>query len=99
SRRFRIGETIRAQLAAAAEEEGIALIWQLDRDYIIKHYFEVDSNLISALGTVASALDSDFEKDVFAFYCYRQRAVIITHEKSDYVNANCRLATITKKPK
>jgi hypothetical protein len=96
SRRFRIGETIREQLAAA-EVEGIALIWQLDRDYIIKHYFEVDSDLISALGTVASALDSDFEKDVFAFYCYKQRAVIIAHEKSEYVNNNCRLAT-TKKP-
>ncbi len=93
SRRFRIGETIREQLAAAAEVEGIALIWQLDRDYIIKHYFEVDSDLISALGTVASALDSDFEKDVFAFYCYKQRAVIIAHEKSDFVNSNCRLAT------
>lgn len=97
SRRFRIGDTIREQLAAAAEEEGIELIWRLDRDYIIKHYFEVNSNLLSALGTVAAALDSDFDKDVFAFYCYKERAVIITHEKSDYVKTNCRRATSKSK--
>lgn len=93
SRRFRQGKTIKDQLTAAAEAEGMELIWRLERDYVIKHYFQVDSNLLGALGTVASALDSDFEHDVHAFYCYRQRAVIITHEFTDFVKDNCRKAT------
>jgi len=87
---FRKGETMRNQLTIAAEQEGMALIWQLERDYIIKHYFKVDSDLLSTLSTVAKALNSDFEKDVYAFYCFAQRAVIITNEFTDYVRQQCR---------
>jgi cyclophilin family peptidyl-prolyl cis-trans isomerase len=92
NRHFRVGDTIRKNLIQAAEDEGMELIWRLDRDYIIKHYFQVESNLLGVLGTVAKALDSDFEKDVFAYYCFKERAVIITHESSEYVQSNCKLA-------
>lgn len=91
-RHFRQGETIRNQLLAAAQQEGMELIWQLERDYIIKHYFKVDANLLSTLSTVAQALNSDFEKDVYALYCYSQRAVVITHEYNNYIQENCRHA-------
>jgi hypothetical protein len=45
---------------------------------------------------VARALNSDFEKDVYAFYCYPQRAVVITHDFTDFVKENCRQAGITE---
>lgn len=97
SRHFRSGDTIKSQLEYAAEKEGMELIWRLERDYVIKHYFQVESNLLSTIGTVASALDSDYEHDVYAFYCFKQRAVLITHEVTDFIRENCSRAG--KKPK
>ncbi|MFT4925714.1 MAG: hypothetical protein ACI8WB_001809 [Phenylobacterium sp.] len=91
-RRFRTGDTIREILKGYAEEEGLELYWRLERDYVIKHYFEVESNFVAALGSVAKALDSDFEKDVYAWYCPRERAAIITYEHNDYLKSNCQLA-------
>ncbi len=96
-RHFRTGETIREILSNYAEKEGIVLIWRLERDYIIKHYFQVESNFVGALGSVAKALDSDFERDVFAYYCPRERAAIITYDTSSYLTNNCKLAQGPKK--
>ena len=93
TRHFRQGQTIRNQLIDAAHQEGMELIWQLERDYIIKHYFKVDADLLSTLSTVAKALNSDFEKHVYALYCFNQRAVVITHDYTDYVRENCRDAS------
>ena len=93
TRHFRQGQTIRNQLFEAAQQEGMELIWQLERDYIIKHYFKVDADLLSTLSTVAKALNSDFDKHVYALYCFNQRAVVITHDYTDYVRANCRDAS------
>ena len=93
TRHFRQGQTIRKQLIIAAEQEGMELIWQLERDYIIKHYFKVEADLLSTLSAVAKALNSDFDKHVYALYCFNQRAVVITHDYTDYVKANCRDAS------
>lgn len=93
TRHFRQGQTIRNQLIVAAQQEGMELIWQLERDYIIKHYFKVNADLLSTLSTVAKALNSDFEKHVYALYCFNQRAVVITHDYTDYVKQNCRDAS------
>ncbi len=97
NRRFRSGDTLKQILEQATEDEGMELIWRLDRDYVIKHYFQVESDLVDTVGTVAKALNSDYEKDIQALYCYKQRALVITYEISDYVKANCRQAK-TKTP-
>ena len=92
-RHFQVGDTIRSKLGAAAKDEGLELIWDLDRDYKIKYYFNVETNFLRTLSTVASALDSDFEKEVRAYYCYKQRAAIITHEATAFIKSNCQRAT------
>ncbi|MFT5163703.1 MAG: hypothetical protein ACI9FJ_002300 [Alteromonadaceae bacterium] len=91
-RHFRSGETIKDILSEYAAKEGIVLIWRLEKDYIIKHYFQVESNLVSTIGSVAKALDSDFERDVFGYYCPRERAAVITYDSSSYLKSNCKLA-------
>lgn len=90
NRRFRSGDTLKQILESATEAEGMELIWRLDRDYVIKHYFQVESNLVDAVGTVAKALDSDFDTEILAFYCSKQRALVLTHEITDFVRDNCR---------
>lgn len=92
NRRFRSGDTLKQILEQATAEEGMALIWRLERDYVIKHYFQVESDLVNTVGTVARALDSDYEKEILAFYCYKQRALLITHEVTEFVKDNCRQA-------
>lgn len=91
-RRFRSGDTVKDKLSEYAEDEGIELFWRLERDYIIKHNFQVSSSFVEALGSVAKAIDSDFERDVYAYYCSRERAAIVTYETSDYMSSNCKLA-------
>ena len=95
-RHFRKGETIRNQLSEAASQEGMALIWQLERDYIIKEYFQVNADFLKTLSSVAHALNSDFENHVYALYCFNQRAVVITYDYTDYVKSNCTVANKEK---
>lgn len=97
-RHFRKGETIRNQLSKAASEEGMALIWQLERDYIIKEYFQVNADFLKTLSSVAHALNSDFENHVYALYCFNQRAVVITYNYTDYVKDNCKVASKENAP-
>ena len=92
-RHFRKGETIRNQLHDAAKDEGMALIWQLERDYIIKEYFQVNADFLKTLSSVAHALNSDFENHVYALYCFNQRAVVITYDYTKYVKKNCKDAS------
>lgn len=88
-RRFREGDTVKTKLADYARAENIELFWTLPRDYVVKHYFQVDSSLIDTMYQVAQAIAPDFKSPVTSFYCPRERAAVITDKANDYLTEHC----------
>jgi hypothetical protein len=88
-RRFHDKSTLKNVLTNYAKDEGIVLYWYLSKDYVVKDHFRVDSNFTSALYQVGRAINDDFEHEVYTFFCYKQRAAVITELPSEYVRANC----------
>ncbi|MBE0366857.1 TcpQ domain-containing protein [Pseudoalteromonas sp. MMG013] len=92
-RRFEMGNTLKGALAAYAKKEDIELFWYLERDYVVKQNFRVDTNFVSTLYQVGRAINDDFEYEVYTFFCHRQRAAVITKKPSQFVRENCRKLT------
>lgn len=88
-RRFRPGESLKTNLEKFADEEGLTLLWRLDQDYKIKHYFQVDSTFVNTLYKTAKAIDSDYELRVVAYFCPSERAAVIALEPAPYLTKFC----------
>ncbi|MFC0118035.1 TcpQ domain-containing protein [Pseudoalteromonas xiamenensis] len=89
-RRFDSGDTLKGVLTRYAHDEDIELFWYLEKDYVVKLNFRVDTNFVSTLYQVSRAINDDFEFEVYAFYCHRQRAAVITENPSEFVRTSCR---------
>ena len=89
-RRFENGSTLKNVLTDYARDEDIVLYWYLSKDYVIKEHFRVDSNFNSTLYQVGRAINDDFENEVYTFFCFKQRAAVITELPSEYVRENCK---------
>ena len=99
-RRFREGETVKTKLTEFARADGLELYWTLPRDYVVKQYFQTDTTLVETLHEVAVAIAPDFSSPVLAYYCPRERAVVITDKINEHLQLNCITAdTPPAKPK
>ncbi|MFC4657074.1 MULTISPECIES: TcpQ domain-containing protein [Rheinheimera] len=88
-RRFRVGDTLKTNLTMEGRKEGVELYWVLGRDYKVKHYFQTDFSYLSAIREAASALSSDFEDPVQAYFCHKSRAVVLTDKAVPYLQQSC----------
>ncbi len=90
-RSFRAGNTLRGAISDYAQNEGMQVIWELDKDFIIKNQFQMENTISGSLAKIASAIDGSFEGEVIAFICPKQRSLIITEQSSAYIRENCTL--------
>lgn len=88
-RSFHAGSTVREAITEFAQSEGMQLIWELDKDFIIKNQFQMDNTVAGSLARIARAVDGSFEGEVQAYLCTKQRSLVITQEKSSYIEKNC----------
>lgn len=89
NRRFIQGDTLRKRMKEIATEDNMNLIWWLERDFIVKLPFRVEETTVGTLYYISTAIDSDFEKDVYSFFCPKQRALVITDTIEPYIRKNC----------
>lgn len=89
NRRFIEGDTLRQRMVDIATDEHMNLIWWLERDFIVKLPFRVEETAVGTLYKMSTAIDSDFEKDVYGFFCPRQRTLIITDTVEHYIREQC----------
>ncbi len=89
NRKFEPGSKIRDHMMAFAREEEMELIWTLPRDYVVKHYFQSDSDYLGTLKGIAKAIAPDFETPVLAYFCPKQRAAVLTDKSSLFLEQNC----------
>jgi len=90
NRKFEPGSKIRDHMTAFAKEQEMELIWTLPRDYVVKHYFQSDSDYLGTLKTIATAIAPDFETPVLAYFCPKQRAAVVTDKPNLFLEQNCR---------
>jgi hypothetical protein len=88
-RTFKAGSTLREAITSYAELEGMQLIWELDRDFIVKSQFQMDNDIVGSLYKIAKAIDSNFDGEVRAFICPKQRSLVITATVNDYLTNEC----------
>lgn len=88
-RSFAAGSTLRGAITDYAQSEGMQLIWELDKDFIVKHQFQMDNSIAGSLQSIAKAIDSSFDGTVRAYVCPKQRSLVITAKNSAYLQENC----------
>lgn len=88
-RTFKAGSTLREAITSYAELEGMQLIWELNRDFIVKSQFQMDNDIVGSLHKIARAIDSNFNGQVRAFVCPKQRSLVITEKINDYLIKEC----------
>ncbi|MFT2092549.1 toxin co-regulated pilus biosynthesis Q family protein [Paraglaciecola sp. 2405UD69-4] len=88
-RTFKVGSTLRTAITDYAQSEGMQVIWELDRDFIVKHHFQLDDSILGTLKMIATAIDAEFDGEVKAFMCPKQRSLVITAKNSDFLTQQC----------
>jgi hypothetical protein len=91
-RSFKSGSTLRSVITDYAELEGMQVIWELDQDFIIKETFQLDDSILGSLRMIANAIDANFDGEVKAYMCPKQRSLVITEKATDYLTKYCALA-------
>ncbi|MEP1449271.1 MAG: toxin co-regulated pilus biosynthesis Q family protein [Paraglaciecola sp.] len=91
-RMFKAGSTLRSAITDYAQSEGMQVIWELDQDFIVKHPFQLDDSILGSLKIIADAIDANFNGEVKAYMCPRQRSLVITATSSEYLEKQCALA-------
>ncbi|MGS2719786.1 toxin co-regulated pilus biosynthesis Q family protein [Paraglaciecola aestuariivivens] len=88
-RSFKAGSTLRTAITDYAQSEGMQVIWELNRDFIVKHPFQLDDSILGSLDAIATAIDTSFDGEVKAYMCPRQRSLVITAKPTEYLEKNC----------
>ena len=90
---FEAGSTLRSAITDYAQLEGMQVIWELDQDFIIKHPFQLDDSILGSLKMIAKTIDANFDGEVKAYTCPRQRSLVITAKASEYLDKQCEEAS------
>ena len=88
-RTFQEGNTLREAISQYAQAEGMQVIWELNRDFVVKHHFQLENTVVGSLRQIASAIDASFEGEVLVYMCRRQRSLVITAKDTEYLQQNC----------
>jgi hypothetical protein len=88
-RLFKAGGTLRSGITNYAQSEGMQVIWELEQDFIVKYPFQLDDSLLGSLKKIGKAIDANFEGEVKAYMCPRQRSMVITSQSSEYLEKQC----------
>lgn len=91
NRPFRTGQTLYQKLSEYGQNEGVEVIWWLDRDFLVKDPFRIDKNILKTSYQIGKAIEGHFENGVDIFFCYKHRAIILTDNKDSYLSNECRL--------
>jgi len=91
SRPFRKGHTILQKLTEYANQEGLEIIWWLNRDFIIKDPFRIEKNILETSFQLGRSVEGHFENGVNIFFCYRHRALVFIDEPIDYLTDECKV--------
>jgi hypothetical protein len=91
SRPFRKGETLYQKVVEYSEQDGLEIIWWLNKDFIVKDAFRIDKNILKTASQVGKAVSGHFQEGINTYFCYRQRMIVFVNEPPTYLNDECLL--------
>jgi hypothetical protein len=77
SRRFKKGDILTQRLIEYTEKEDIKLLWWLEKDFIVRHPFRVDKNLLVTVYQSAKSIEGHFPSGLSIFFCPKQRSIAV----------------------
>lgn len=89
SRSFRKGETLYQKLSEYSADDGLEVIWWINKDFIVKDPFRIDKNILKTASKIGKAVAGHFPEGINSYFCYRQRTVVIISEAPEYLNDEC----------
>ncbi|WDE04225.1 hypothetical protein SG34_023225 [Thalassomonas viridans] len=91
SRPFRVGQTVFQKLSEYAEDNGLQVIWWLNRDFLVKDPFRINKNIIDTAYQLGKGVEGHFENGVSTFFCYRHRTLVLIDLPTEYIKKECTL--------
>jgi hypothetical protein len=88
---FRLGETLFQKLSEYAQDNGLEVIWWLNRDFVVKDAFRVNKNIIATSYQVGKAIEGHFENGLSIYFCYQQRTIVLIENDIPYLANECML--------
>ncbi|MCO4797825.1 MAG: TcpQ domain-containing protein [Colwelliaceae bacterium] len=89
NRPFRKGQTLYQKLVEYAEKDGLEVIWWLNRDFIVKDAFRINTNIINTAYRVGNAVTGHFQEGISTYFCYQQRTLVLADIESSYLDEEC----------
>jgi len=89
SRSFRKGETLYQKLSEYSADDGLEIIWWLNRDLIVKDAFRINKNILKMASQIGNAVAGHFPEGINSYFCYRQRTLVLVSEPPTYLDEEC----------
>jgi len=89
SRPFRKGETLYQKLVEYAGNDGLEILWWINKDFIVKEPFRIESNILKAAKKIGQAVSGHFPEGINSYFCYRQRTLVFVNEPPSYLEEEC----------
>jgi len=91
SRPFRLGETLFQKLSEYANEDGLEVMWWLNRDFVVKDAFRIDKDILKVAYQVGNAVQGHFINGISTYFCYQHRAIVLIDKEVQYLDDECTL--------
>lgn len=98
SRAFRKGHTLYQKLTEYAKEDGLQVIWRLNRDLLVKDSFRIDKDILKIAHKIGHALNGYFPGGVSTYFCNKHRALVLMEYSDKYLDKQCILLNDKYRP-
>ncbi len=89
SQAFRKGHTLFQKLSKYANDDGLEVIWRLNRDLVVKDAFRINKSILKMAYQVGQALNGHFKGGVSTYFCYKHRAIVLIEYSDEYLEKQC----------
>jgi hypothetical protein len=91
NRPFRKGQTLYQKLVEYAEQDGLEVIWWLNRDFLVKDPFRINKDIVNTAYWVGKAIGGHFPDGLSSYFCYKQRTLVLIEKELSYLDEECLL--------
>lgn len=95
SRPFRPGETLFQKLSEYSNDDGLEIIWWLNRDFIVKDAFRIDKSILKTAYQIGQAVGGHFPNGIRTYFCYKHRVIVLIDDEVPYLSNECSLLKTT----
>ena len=89
SQSFRKGQTLYQKLYEYANDEGLDLMWELNRDLVVGDPFRINKSILRLSSQIGRALNGHFSGGVFTYFCNKERTIVLIEYPNKYMEHHC----------